>query len=283
MNDIRKKLSGKTTKLAQERPRQEDHPAKVNDYQEGSYYQIDIDLILPDPDQPIPCFDPETLEELANSIRRTRLYQPILVRKDETGQIILVAGKRRLQAAKMAGLEKIPAIFTEGNPLEISIIENLQRENLRPLEEAEILGRLIEQHGYTPEKLALAVGKAQGAIVESLNLNRLPEAIKEESRQTKKYPKPILIEIAKQETTEAMLNLFNRTKQDIIISGEAGILSLRPAEKPQGLAAEKARDQDTSENIFLPNGDLEAIEQDRKTQLLNELKKLVKIIDELII
>jgi hypothetical protein len=92
-----------------------------------------------------------------------------------------------------------------------------------------------------------------------------------------------LIEIAKQETKEAMLNLFNRTKQDIIISGEAGILSLRPAEKPQGLAAEVARDQDTSENVFLPNGDLEAIEQDRKTQLLNELKKLVKIIDELII
>jgi ParB family chromosome partitioning protein len=283
MNDIRKKLSGKTTKLAQERPRQEDHPAIVNDYQEGSYYQIDIDLILPDPDQPIPCFDPEALEELANSIKQTRLYQPVLVRKDETGQIILVAGKRRLQAAKMAGLEKIPAIFTEGNPLEISIIENLQRENLRPIEEAEALGRIIEQHGYTPEKLALTIGKAQRAILELLDLNRLPEAIKEECRQTEKYPKPVLIEIAKQETPEAMLSLFNRTKQDILISGEVGILSIKQAEIPKGKPVGAAMDKDSSENVFLPQGDLETIEQDRKRQLLDELKKLIKIIDELII
>jgi ParB family chromosome partitioning protein len=283
MNDIRKKLSGKTTKLAQERPRQEDHPANLNDYQEGSYYQIDIDLIRPDPDQPIPSFDPGALEDLANSIMRTRLYQPILVRKDESGQIVLVAGKRRLQAAKMAGLEKIPAIFTEGNPLEISIIENLQRENPRPLEEAEALGRMIEQHGYTPEELALTIGKDQRTVVESLNLNRLPEAIKEECRQTEKYPRPVLVEIAKQETPEAMLNLFNRTKQEILISGEVGILSINQAEIPKGKPVEVGLDQNYSENAFLSQGDLETVEQGRKMQLLNELKKLIKIIDELII
>lgn len=280
MNDIRKKLSGKTTKLAQERPRQEDHPANLNDYQEGSYYQIDIDLILPDPDQPIPCFDPGALEDLANSIMRTRLYQPILVRKDQTGRIILVAGRRRLQAAKMAGLEKIPAIFTEGNPLEISIIENLQRENPGPLEEAEALSRMIEQHGYTPEELALTIGKDQRTVVESLNLNRLPEVIKEECRQTEKYPRPVLIEIAKQETAEAMLSLFNRTKRDILISGEGGILSISPAEIPKDKPVEQ---QDPSGKVIEPHGDLETVEQGRKMQLLNELEKLIKIIDELII
>ena len=283
MTDIRKKLSGKTTKLAQDRPKQDDHPAKVNDYQEGSYYQIDIHLILPDPDQPSPYFDLEALEELANSIKQTRLYQPVLVRKDENGQIILVAGRRRLRAAVMAGLEKIPAIFTEGNPLEISMIENLQRENLRPIEEAEALGRMIEQHGYTQEELALAIGKAQPAIAETINLNRLPETIKNECRQTEKYPKRVLIEIAKQETPEAMLNLFNRTKQDILLSGEVGIQSIKQAEISKAGPAETTTDKDASVNVFLPNGDLETIEQGKKTELLNELKNLIAIIDELII
>jgi ParB family transcriptional regulator, chromosome partitioning protein len=281
MTDIRKKLSGKTTKLAQDRPKQDDHPAKVNDYQEGSYYQIDIKLILPDPDQPSHYFDLEALDELANSIKQTRLYQPVLVRKDETGQIILVAGKRRLRAATMAGLEKIPAIFTEGNPLEISMIENLQRKDLRPIEEAEALGRMIEQHGYTQEKLALAIGKAQPAIAETINLNRLPETIKNECRLTEKYPKGVLIEIAKQETPEAMLDLFNRTKQDILLSGKVGIASIKEAEISKAGPAETAT-EDPSVKVFLPKGDLETIEQGRKTELLKELKNLIAIIDELI-
>jgi ParB family chromosome partitioning protein len=282
MTDIRKKLSGKTTKLAKERPRQDDHPAKANDYQEGSYYQIDTDLIHPDPDQPIPCFDPEALEELANSIRQTRLYQPVLVRKDDTGQIILVAGKRRLQAAIMAGLKKIPAIFTEGNPLEISIIENLQRENLRPIEEAEALGRMIDQHGYTPEKLALTIGKSQRAILESLNLNRLPEAIKEECRQTERYPKPVLIEIAKEETPEAMERLFYQAEQGILLRGEEETLFRKQTIILESKPAERTTEQEPSVPGLSTHGDLETFEEDRKRQLLNELKNLIKIIDDLI-
>lgn len=282
MTDIRKKLSDKTTKLAQLRPKQDDHPANVSHYQEGSYYQIDIRLIRPDPDQPLPYFDPEALEELANSIKQTKLYQPILVRKDEeTGQIILVAGKRRLQAARIAGLEKIPAIFTEGNPLEISIIENLQRENLRPLEEAEALGRMIEQHGYTPEKLALTIGKAEGAIRDSLNLNRLPEAIKEECRHTDRYPKRILMEIAKQETPEAMLGLFSRAKQGFFLRAEEGFPALKTMEITGEKPGETMMDQVPSAIGALPEGDRETLEAGRK--LLSELKNLIKIIDDLIV
>ena len=116
MTDIRKKLSGKTTKLAQDRPKQDDHPAKVNDYQEGSYYQIDIHLILPDPDQPSPYFDLEALDELANSIKQTRLYQPVLVRKDENGQIILVAGKKAFKSGSNGGPGEDPGHFYGGQP-----------------------------------------------------------------------------------------------------------------------------------------------------------------------
>ncbi|HLA27998.1 MAG TPA: ParB/RepB/Spo0J family partition protein [Syntrophales bacterium] len=187
MTDIRSKLAGKTTKLAQERPRQEDHPAILNDCREGSYYLLDINLILTDPELPEKYFDPVALEGLANSIKHNRLYQPVIVRKAKTGQIILVAGNRRLRAAKMAGLEKIPAIFTEGNPLEISLIENLQRENLKPVEEAAALGCMMEQHGYTEEKLAVAIGKAQPAISAAIKLNRLPEKTQDECRHYDKF------------------------------------------------------------------------------------------------
>jgi ParB family chromosome partitioning protein len=142
MTDIRKKLAGKATKLAQNRPKQEDHPANVNDCREGSYYNLDINLILPDPELAEKIFDQAALEELAASIRQHRLYQPVVVRRNETGQVILVAGRRRLIAAKMAGLEKIPATFTEGNPLEVSLIENLQRSNLNPVEDPKEIDRV---------------------------------------------------------------------------------------------------------------------------------------------
>jgi len=283
MTNIRKKLAGKATKLAQDRPKQDDHPANLNDCQEGSYYHLDINLILPDPEQPEKYFEPGALEELANSIKQKSLYQPVVVRKDETGQIILVAGKRRLRAAKMAGLEKIPAIFTQGNPLEISIIENLQRENLKPLEEAEALGRMIDQHGYTEEKLAFAIGKAQPAISEAIKLNRLPETIKDECRQDDKYPRRFLVEIAAQDTPEAMMSLFNRAKKGNLKSDEGIHIAGKQAEITKPMPAEIAMDRDVSLNAFLPKDDFEIIGQRRKTQLLIELKNLVKIIDELII
>ena len=283
MTNIRKKLAGKATKLAQDRPKQDDHPANLNDCQEGSYYHLDINLILPDPEQPEKYFEPGALEELANSIKQKSLYQPVVVRKDETGKIILVAGKRRLRAAKMAGLEKIPAIFTQGNPLEISIIENLQRENLKPLEEAEALGRMIDQHGYTEGKLAFAIGKAQPAISEAIKLNRLPETIKDECRQDDKYPRRFLVEIAAQDTPEAMMSLFNRAKKGNLKSDEGIHIAGKQAEITKPMPAEIAMDRDVSLNAFLPKDDFEIIGQRRKTQLLIELKNLVKIIDELII
>lgn len=141
MTDIRKKLAGKATKLAKERPKQEDHPAAtMNDCREGSYYQLDIELIHTDPVLPDKEYDQAELEALVDSIRRNSLYQPLVVRKDERGQIILVVGYRRLKAAKIAGLQKVPAIFTEGNVQEILRMENLQREHQKLPEAAAFPG-----------------------------------------------------------------------------------------------------------------------------------------------
>ena len=164
MTNIRKKLAGKKTKLAQDRQKQDDHPANLNDCQDGSYYNLDINLILSDPELPEKLLDQAALEELAASIRQHRLYQPVVVRRNETGQIVLVAGRRRLIAAKMAGLEKIPAIFTEGDPLEVSLIENLQRSNLNPVEETK------------------AIDMVTPAIREEIEPDRLPE-LREVQRQ----------------------------------------------------------------------------------------------------
>jgi len=280
MTDIRKKLAGKATKLAKKRPRQDDHPANLSEHQEGIYYLIDIGLILPDTEQPEQYFDPEALQELANSIKQKGLYQPVVVRKDEAERIILVAGKRRLRAAQMAGIKKIPSIFTQGNPLEISLIENLQRENLKPIEEAEALGRMIHQHGYTQEKLARAIGKAQSAISETIELNRLPETIKNECRQNDKYPRRFLVEIAKQDTQEAMISLFNRVKRYPLKGDEVRIIAREQANISDQTPAERVMDRGGSLNTVLPKDEFQPIEQSKKTGLVTELQNLIKIIDE---
>jgi len=280
MTDIRKKLAGKSTKLAQKRPRQDDHPANLNEYQEGIYCLIDIGLILPDTEQPEQYFDPEALQELANSIKQKGLYQPVVVRKDEAERIILVAGKRRLRAAQMAGIKKIPSIFTQGNPLEISLIENLQRENLKPIEEAEALGRMIHQHGYTQEKLARAIGKAQSAISETIELNRLPETIKNECRQNDKYPRRLLVEIAKQDTQEAMISLFNRVKRYPLKGDEVRIIAREQADITDQTPAERVMDRGDSLDTVLPGYDFQPVKLSKKTELVLELQNLTRIIDE---
>jgi len=280
MTDIRKKLAGKSTKLAQKRPRQDDHPANLNEYQEGIYCLIDIGLILPDTEQPEQYFDPEALQELANSIKQKGLYQPVVVRKDEAERIILVAGKRRLRAAQMAGIKKIPSIFTQGNPLEISLIENLQRENLKPIEEAEALGRMIHQHGYTQEKLARAIGKAQSAISETIELNRLPETIKNECRQNDKYPRRLLAEIAKQDTQEAMISLFNRVKRYPLKGDEVRITVREQADITDQTPAERVMDRGDSLDTVLPGYDFQPVKLSKKTELVLELQNLTRIIDE---
>src|SRR5574340_693169 len=116
---IREKLTGKTTKLAEERQKTEDHPAKSQNYQDVDFFSVEVSQIVPNPDQPRKYFDEQALEELAHSIKQNGVLQPIIIRFDRDGKISLVAGERRYRAAKMAGLEKIPAVFTTGNSAEI--------------------------------------------------------------------------------------------------------------------------------------------------------------------
>jgi ParB family chromosome partitioning protein len=155
MASIRDKLAQKRSKLSQPKQKNEDHPANTGHVDDGAFFNVETEMIAPNPHQPRKYFDEVALQELSDSIKQTGVIQPIVIRK-EGQQVVLVAGERRLRAAKMAGLSKIPCILTKGNPIEIALIENLQRENLNPIEESEALHQMIEQYNYTQQDLAHA-------------------------------------------------------------------------------------------------------------------------------
>jgi ParB family chromosome partitioning protein len=136
--------------------------------------------IRPNPHQPRRHFDDDALETLAASIRQRGLLQPLVVRRIPEGYE-LIAGERRLRAAQRAGLESVPVVVREADPqerLELALIENLQREDLTPLDEAEAYRHLIDTYGLTQEQVALAVGKSRPAVANALRLLALPEAVK---------------------------------------------------------------------------------------------------------
>ncbi len=142
--------------------------------------EIDLDLIVPNPDQPRFKLDEQRLEELASSIREHGVLQPILVRP-LGAQYQLVAGERRLSAAQRAGLMKIPAVVKDvpdDRLLELALIENIQREQLNPIEEAQAYQRLLEALGTTQEDLASRLGKERSTIANSLRLLKLPPQVR---------------------------------------------------------------------------------------------------------
>ena len=148
----------------------------------GGVRNIDLDRITPNPEQPRLVFDEATLEELAASIREHGVLQPILVRPLEDGEFQLIAGERRWRASKAAGLATIPALVEEiddDTALEISIIENLQREDLSPLDEASMYDRMVREHGYSVRRLAQKLGKDKGYLENRLRLADAPEEIRE--------------------------------------------------------------------------------------------------------
>ena len=143
---------------------------------------LGIEEISPDRGQPRRHFAEERLLELAESIRTKGVLLPVLVRRSPSGTgYVLIAGERRWRASQKAGLRELPALVrevTEAEAFELALIENIQREDLNPVEEAEAFQRLVDDHGLTQEKLAERVGKDRSTVANSLRLLRLPEPIK---------------------------------------------------------------------------------------------------------
>lgn len=175
--------------------------------------EVDLDEIIPNPDQPRKSFNEDALRELASSIERYGLIQPITVKKDPVGGgYILVAGERRFRAHQLLGKSTIAAILTEGKADEIALIENIQREDLNPIETADALAQMAERYRYTQEELGKVIGKAQNTVSEYLRLNTLPPQIKDEYRTSDTVSKSVLVEISYLKTAEEQLKLWELVK-----------------------------------------------------------------------
>jgi ParB family chromosome partitioning protein len=141
---------------------------------------IPLDQIVPNPYQPREGFDPEALAELADSIRTLGIIQPLTLRQTGPASYQIISGERRYRAARMAGLTEVPAYIRQADDvamLELAIVENIQREDLDPIETALSFQRLIDECGLTQEAMALRVGKKRTTITNSLRLLRLPETV----------------------------------------------------------------------------------------------------------
>jgi ParB family chromosome partitioning protein len=153
---------------------------EIMDDTERDYIQCDIDLIHPNRYQPRIKFSNEELESLAQSIKEQGIIQPLIVRRIDDGYE-LVAGERRLRACRMAGLERLPCIIksvSDEQLLEMSLVENIQRENLNPMEEAEAYHRMMTEFELTQDAAAVRVGKSRSAVANYLRLRQLPDEVK---------------------------------------------------------------------------------------------------------
>jgi len=160
--------------------------------------EIPIDLVSANPDQPRKVFEDKELTELCDSIKEFGIIQPIIVKRDNKGMYQVIAGERRLRAATLAGLKKIPAIVREADEKDsalLALVENVQRENLSYIEEAFAYRRLMEEYGLTQAEIAKRVGKQQSTISNKIRILSLPPDIQKvlaESQLTERHARALL-------------------------------------------------------------------------------------------
>jgi ParB family chromosome partitioning protein len=145
---------------------------------QASVSEVPVSALKPNPQQPRREFDETALRELAESIRQKGVLQPVLAEPSQDGTYVIIAGERRVRAARLAGLEKVPVLVRQFSPdekLEIALIENIQREDLNPIEEALAYKKLMELAGLNQEQMASRVGKDRSTIANTLRLLKLPE------------------------------------------------------------------------------------------------------------
>ncbi|MCP3980017.1 MAG: ParB/RepB/Spo0J family partition protein [bacterium] len=183
---------------------------------------MDIRRIVPNPHQPRKDFG--DLGEMVASIKEKGILEPILVRNHEEGNYQIIAGERRYQAAKLAGLQRVPCIEVDVDArgmLEISLIENLQRRDLTPFEESAAIQRLCDQFRYTHEEIARKLGKSRTVITEALSLNRMPDEVQERCRQADIVSKSMLLQIVRMPTEDEMHRMVDRITGDGMTREEA--------------------------------------------------------------
>lgn len=206
--------------------------------------ELDIESVVPNPDQPRKIFDEDKMQDLVESVRAHGVIQPILVSKQDDHYII-IAGERRYRACKKAGLDKVPALIRnldEEQIMEIALIENIQRDDLSPFEEARAYEALQKKFGYTQEKLAERMGKSRSSIANLMRLLALPEDVQkmvEENKLTVGHVRPLLT----LDSAEMQSSLAYEIYQNE--------LTVRDVEQLlQDISSAKAKDQDVSEETI---------------------------------
>lgn len=203
---------------------------------------IDVQSVVPNPRQPRTHFTKEALHDLAESIKAQGIIEPILTRMRD-GKYELVAGERRLRAAKLAGVSVIPAIvkdFTDQQSLELSLIENLQREDLNPIDESEGYARLSAEFGLTQEQISTRVGKSRSTVANMIRLLSLPKPIKDslgKGEITIGHARPLL----GLDDPEKQLHFWHTMVKGHLNVRDAEILVTGKEEKPAATSAKKGR------------------------------------------
>jgi len=247
-------------------------------YIKGSLYQIDVESLQADPKQPRKYFDLDAQQDLVNSFQKQGVLQPILFRVDQDGKLFIVAGERRLQAAKEAKLETIPAILVEGNYSEIALVENLLREDLTAIELAEALEHIQTEHGYTQEQLTEIIGKAKSTVSDILTLMKLPQAIRDECRNSQKISRQVLINIAKKKREKGMLTAFEKYKASEA-KKEAKETSTRKLKGKKTFKTKLTVKFDKMKT-FMTGIDLRKLDDSNRKDLLSLVEELKKAADD---
>ncbi len=250
---------------------------------------VDIEKIFPSPDQPRKVFENKALEELAQSIKEKGVIQPIIVHRIGNGTFNLVAGERRWRASNIAGLNKIPCIVKEEKPddsLEIALIENIQRENLNPVETAEAFHRLTEEFNLKHEDVANKVGKDRATVSNYLRILNLPDEVKNfinEGKLNIGHAKALLSIDNKAD----IINISNKIIKNSLSVRETEKLCKRTVNVPRGTLKTKKDPQIASlENELMENlgtkvkiinrGQMGKIEIEYYS--LDELNKLIDVL-----
>lgn len=185
-------------------------------YEKGKLYELSIIDLKIDPNQPRKSMDIQALEDLAASIKTRGIIQPILFRvTDESPYLIIVAGERRYKAAQLTDLLVVPGIYVEGNAAEIALVENIQRQDLTCVEEAEALKSLMDAEKYTQDQIAAVIGKPRTTVNDSLSLTRLPQEIRDDCRGDRKISKTRLLEISRKKQQRAMTTAYAKYKEEM--------------------------------------------------------------------
>jgi len=254
---------------------------------------VDVDRIEPNPEQPRLVFEQAALDELASSIREHGVLQPILVRPLGPNTYQIVAGERRWRASRQAGLDTIPALIEDiddDTALEIAIIENLQREDLTPLDEAAMYDRMVHEHGYSIRKLADKLGKDKGYLENRLRLADAPPEIRE-LVSLRKDSLSHAYELMKVEDPKKRRRLAEQ-----VARGELTLIKLRDkiegrrsrperlpgdtAEAPEAAVAEPTDDDETErDNLWTADGTPLELSDD---SLVNAKQSLVDAVDEIV-